>query len=228
MEYYHVNTNGWATIAQHVTLFPDGMWVLGRDFNTTPASITGWNTGAFCIEMIGNFDTGCDVFKNPQADAMYEFCEYMVEQKALMMRFHRDSPTAYKTCPGSGIDRATFFNKVANFTEDKLAKAAIDAGIVRQQAEKDAALKRVEELKKVMSKAKVLFTDMINPNGQVHYANDYVNLLANKNIVKGIDNGDGTFSFHPDQPINRADVCVLIAKALESLEEEIKAAITKV
>jgi hypothetical protein len=118
MEQYHIKTNGWSTIAQQLTLFPDGLWLYGRDFNQTPASILGWNTGAICIEIVGNFDTGVETLVDPQASSMYEICEYFVEHMGLQMRFHRDSPTAYKTCPGSGINRNTFFNNVANFREN--------------------------------------------------------------------------------------------------------------
>ena len=176
MEYYHVNTAKYSTIAQHLTLFPDGTWLLGRDFNMNPASIIGWNTGAFCIEMVGNFDSGNDLFRSPQADAIYEFCEFMVETKRLAMKFHRDSPTAYKTCPGTGIDRATFFDKVANFTENKLAEVARRQAIERQEREKAEAQKRVEELKRIMSQVRVLFTDMMDKaTGNVHFSNDYVN-----------------------------------------------------
>ena len=53
---YHVNTNKWSNIAQHLTLFPDGIWLTGRPFGVSPASISGWNSGALCVEMIGNFD----------------------------------------------------------------------------------------------------------------------------------------------------------------------------
>lgn len=76
MRNYHVNTKGWKDIAQHLTLLPDGQWVTGRDFNTDPASITGWNEGAFSIEMLGNFDIGCNKFEGGQAEAMFEFCAF--------------------------------------------------------------------------------------------------------------------------------------------------------
>lgn len=112
MRNYHVNTNKWQDIAQHLTLLPDGQWVTGRDFNLDPASITGWNTGAFCIEMVGNFDTGRDKFTGAQAESMFKFCACFCELKVLNVerdvKFHRDSPTAGKTCPGTGIDRAWF------------------------------------------------------------------------------------------------------------------------
>ena len=116
MRNYHVNTLGWSDIGQHLTLLPDGQWVTGRDFNKDPASIFGWNEGAFAIEMLGNFDKGNDEFKDPQAVAMFKFCAAFCLQKILNVdtnvKFHRDSPTAGKTCPGTGIDRTWFMNKL--------------------------------------------------------------------------------------------------------------------
>lgn len=111
MRQYHLSLK-WNDIGQHLTLLPDGRWVTGRDFNFNPASIIGWNEGAFAIEMVGNFDTGHDKFTGDQADAMFEFCAWFCEFKVLNVdanvKFHRDNPSAGKTCPGSGIDRAWF------------------------------------------------------------------------------------------------------------------------
>jgi hypothetical protein len=228
MENYHVNTNGWSTIAQQLTLFPDGIWLLGRDFNQTPASILGWNTGAFCIEMVGNFDAGYNAFKSPQNQAMYEFCEFMVEQKGLQMRFHRDSPTSYKTCPGTGIDRASFFNEVANFTEKKLALIVSNKAEQDRLAELAKAKIRTEELRKIMETARILFKDMIVGTPEkpiVHWTNDYVNYLADKKIVAGAKNSDGTFSYSPDKPLTRGEMACMLAKAMESIEETIHAVV---
>ncbi len=117
MKAYHLSL-GWSDIGQHLTLLPDGRWVTGRDFNLKPASITDWNTGAFAIEMVGNFDTGNDKFDGLQAQEMFKFCAFFVVFKLLNIdkdvKFHRDNPTAGKTCPGTGIDRTWFMNKLKN------------------------------------------------------------------------------------------------------------------
>ncbi len=126
MKDYHTRTpvNGgpadgpYRDIAQHLTLLPDGRWVTGRSFNDTPVSIKDWNTGAFAIEMLGNFDTGNDKFTGLQAQEMFKFCAFFVVFKLLNIdedvKFHRDNPTAGKTCPGTGIDRAWFMNTLKN------------------------------------------------------------------------------------------------------------------
>lgn len=119
MKNYHVNNCGWRDIGQHVTLYPDGVWLLGRDLNLNPASITGWNTGAIAVEMIGNFDKGHDKMTDAQKQAILEVSSFMTKELGLIMKFHRDSPTAGKTCPGTGIDRDKFFKEVANFKSVK-------------------------------------------------------------------------------------------------------------
>lgn len=118
MRDYHVNVLGWNGIGQHLTLLPDGNWITGRDFNLDPASITKWNTGAFAVEMLGNFDIGHDKFEGKQAESMYKFLAFFVLFKVLNIdsdvKFHRDNPTAGKTCPGTGIDRKIFMNTLKN------------------------------------------------------------------------------------------------------------------
>ncbi|GAE05261.1 N-acetylmuramoyl-L-alanine amidase [Paenibacillus sp. JCM 10914] len=60
MKRFHVHTNGWSDIGQNITTFPDGLIAICRSFDTTPAGIKGANTGALCLEHIGNFDTNGD------------------------------------------------------------------------------------------------------------------------------------------------------------------------
>jgi hypothetical protein len=72
MRRFHVDTNGWSDIGQHVTLLPDGRFVTGRDFGRNPASIVGYNTNAFAVEMIGDFDIGKDPFDGPQKESALE------------------------------------------------------------------------------------------------------------------------------------------------------------
>ena len=70
MRNYHVNTNGWADIAQQFTICPNGDIVTGRSMNSAPAGITGANTGAICIENLGNFDRGGDTMTAAQQEAI--------------------------------------------------------------------------------------------------------------------------------------------------------------
>lgn len=64
MKWWHTNQNGWDDIAQHITTFPDGKLMLGRSFDVDPIGIRGANTGAICVEHVGNFDNGNDLMSS--------------------------------------------------------------------------------------------------------------------------------------------------------------------
>ena len=61
---------GFSDIAQHFTVFPDGLIVTGRSLEQNPAGIVGANKGAICIENFGNFDARQDKMTAEQADAI--------------------------------------------------------------------------------------------------------------------------------------------------------------
>lgn len=44
-------------IAQHFNIFPNGKITTGRNLNSKPIGIRGWNDNAICIEIYGDFDT---------------------------------------------------------------------------------------------------------------------------------------------------------------------------
>ena len=70
MKNYHVKINGWADIAQHFTIFPDGVIMTGRSLGSAPAGIYGANSNGICIECLGNFDKGGDVMTEAQKSAI--------------------------------------------------------------------------------------------------------------------------------------------------------------
>jgi len=70
MKNYHIKANGWNDIGQHFTIFPDGVIMTGRSLESNPAGIYGANTGAICIECIGNFDKGGDTMTDAQKEAI--------------------------------------------------------------------------------------------------------------------------------------------------------------
>lgn len=109
MKNYHVGTRGWDDIGQHVTLLPNGLFVTGRDFGKTPASIAGKNDGAFACETLGNFDIGNDILIGAQKDSLLRLARYF-DDKGRYVRFHRENSP--KTCPGTSIDKNTFINEV--------------------------------------------------------------------------------------------------------------------
>jgi len=107
MKDYHVNTRKWSDIGQHVTLFPDGTFLTGRDFSRTPASIKYWNNGAFAVEMIGDFDKGKDNLEGKQKESILKLIAYFINRKGKeSIKFHREGPGVKKTCPGSSLIKA--------------------------------------------------------------------------------------------------------------------------
>ena len=118
---YHVNTNKWSDIAQHLTIAPDGRGWSGRDWNQSPASSNGFNgnttEGPFMFEMVGDFDKGKDILEAEQLETVLFTVAYLQHKFDLPLRslkFHRhlNSP---KTCPGSGIDYEEFLKVLEEY-----------------------------------------------------------------------------------------------------------------
>ncbi len=140
---YHTKTNGWTDIGQHVTLFPDGTFLTGRAFDVSPASIKGWNTGAFAVEMLGDFDTGHEKLEGAQKESILALARYFLKKYGeSTIKFHREGPDVTKTCPGSGIDKTAFMKEaklMGTIFKDvpdtrwsaKYIKAAKDLDIIR-------------------------------------------------------------------------------------------------
>ena len=80
MRNYHVNTNGWSDIGQHFTIFPDGIIMTGRNLEATPAGIYGANSGAICIECLGNFDKGGDTMTEAQKNAIVAAVKILLDK----------------------------------------------------------------------------------------------------------------------------------------------------
>lgn len=111
MRNYHINTKGWSDIGQHVTLFPDGVFLTGRAFSKDPASIYDHNKGAFAVEMLGNFDEGEDVLEGKQLTSILTLMKYFIDADKYI-RFHRENSA--KTCPGSSLDKEVMINMAKN------------------------------------------------------------------------------------------------------------------
>ncbi len=121
MKSFHVNTNGWDDIAQHFTIYPNGMIVTGRNLSkTTAIGIKGWNTNKICIEIYGNFDTGKDVMTEEQKQAVIavygELCKkFNITPSISTLRCHAwftaggsylgdyIAGRSAKTCPGTNF-----------------------------------------------------------------------------------------------------------------------------
>lgn len=101
MKTYHVG-KGWGDIAQHISTFPDGTILIGRNFGKTPVGITGKNTGAFALEQVGDFDLGQDIITVAQRNVLLKLIAHFVSVGTKPI-FHREY--ASKTCPGTSLHK---------------------------------------------------------------------------------------------------------------------------
>ena len=106
--------------AQNFTVFPDGKIIVSRNLNSKPIGIKGWNDGALCIEIYGNFDKGKDIMNTSQKKAVIylygELCKrFKIPVDTAHIRPHchftasgtylgkYDPNRSAKTCPGSNF-----------------------------------------------------------------------------------------------------------------------------
>ena len=110
---------GFSDIAQHFTVFPDGLIVTGRSLAQNPAGIKGANSGAVCIENFGNFDAGYDKMTAEQADAIITLtamlCKVFGLEPEMAITYHAwwtakgqalgdyHPAKSAKTCPGTAF-----------------------------------------------------------------------------------------------------------------------------
>jgi SH3-like domain-containing protein len=126
MKNYHVGQNGFSDIAQHFTIFPDGAILTGRSLDVNPAGIKNRNSGAICIENLGDFDIGQDNMLQEQKDSIVQVTAALCKKFNLVVNsnsivyhhwfrlsdgFRNDGAGGNKSCPGTN-----FFggNKVVN------------------------------------------------------------------------------------------------------------------
>jgi hypothetical protein len=129
MRHFHMNTNGWDDIAQHLTIDPQGFTWTGRNWSLPPASQAGKNgtgsEGPFMIEIVGDFDAGRDVLEGSQRRAVVEVVAAILKTYGLgtdAIRFHNELGSP-KTCPGTGVLKKDLTDEI---------QAALDAAASTQ------------------------------------------------------------------------------------------------
>lgn len=144
MKRYHINDRGWSDIGQHFSIFPDGVVLTGRPLNRSPACIGNANSGAICIENVGNFNKGGDTMNDAQANAIFLVTASLL--KKIGIRIPTRSNVVYhhwynsrgslvyhnseqKSCPGTA-----FFggNQLSDFEKNflpRLQQAMGDGGV---------------------------------------------------------------------------------------------------
>lgn len=126
---HHTQVNGWSDIAQHLTIDPEGMVWLGRNWNLPPASAAGHNGnkafGPFMFEMIGDFDNGRDPFGGAQKDAALRVVALVQSRFHLVastLRFH--NAMSPKSCPGGSLAYANILAEVEDVRQEMQASAS--------------------------------------------------------------------------------------------------------
>lgn len=119
MHRYHTVDRGFADIAQHLSIAPDGSLWTGRDWNRTPASVGGvLNLGAFMFEIIGNFDLGNDRLEGAQLASTIAVIRAVQQQFRLpaeALLFHNEVPVTAKTCPGTSVSKRAILDLVREY-----------------------------------------------------------------------------------------------------------------
>lgn len=133
---FHTQEMGWRDIAQHITIDPQGIVWLGRNWNLPPASAAGHNGnerfGPFMFEMIGNFDTGHDPFDGAQKESALQVIARVQARFSLAtdtLKFH--NAMSPKSCPGSSLDYAEILAEVELRKQARLTSKADSPGISR-------------------------------------------------------------------------------------------------
>lgn len=138
---------GWACIAQHFNIFPNGKITTGRDINKTPVGITGWNTNKICIEIYGDFDKNKDIMKAAQKEAVIAVYGILCEKLNLIPSTSTIRPHAWftsggtylgdysksksrKTCPGTnfmgfGNSKSAFVNNFYPLIKNYMSNRSI-------------------------------------------------------------------------------------------------------
>ena len=98
---FHINNNKWDDIAQQLSIFPNGHIVTGRSFNKTPIGIKGWNTGAVCIEIYGNFDI--DIMTEAQANSVIACYAILAHKFNISINSTNIKPHCWFTAGGAYI-----------------------------------------------------------------------------------------------------------------------------
>jgi len=166
-------------IAQHFNIFPNGKITTGRNLNSTPIGIAGWNTNAICIEIYGNFDKGQDIMTEEQRKAVIFVYALLAKKFNIPITSDYIRPHAWftsggtclwdyyparsrKTCPGTNF--MGFGNSKKAFENNfyPLLKAYKYGEEVKTSNETTVINKTIEDKKVLNVQAKVINCTTLN------------------------------------------------------------------
>ena len=166
-------------IAQHFSIFPNGKITTGRNLNSTPIGIAGWNSNAICVEIYGNFDKGQDIMTKEQRKAVIFVFALLAEKFSIPKTSTYIRPHAWftsggtclwnyypgksrKTCPGTNF--MGFGNTKKAFENNfyPLLKAYKYGEEVKTSNETTVANKTIEDKKAYNIRVKVIGCTTLN------------------------------------------------------------------
>lgn len=217
MRDFHVKTNGWSATGQNITVFEDGKIAisLDRGLNSTPAGIAGANTGALCVEIIGNFDKGEDIMTDAQREAVTHLYACLCEKLGITpgvtsIVYHAwykaDSTwlgdytagRSSKTCPGTNFWGAgnTKAAALKGFIPDVIAelsklKSGEDEDEMTAQEKKDfetmqVLIKEQAEVTLGLTNRVIDLEKRLNTSGKETYYKGYIEAIEAAKGVKAI------------------------------------------
>jgi len=111
-----ITTRGLRTIAQHVSVGPDGTIWTGRDWNAVPASVgLSMSRGAFMVKAIGHFDQGLDQLVGEQLASVITVIECVQARFNLPVQallFPREVPQRDRNTPGPSVEKSALLRGV--------------------------------------------------------------------------------------------------------------------
>lgn len=166
-------------IAQNFSIFPNGKITTGRNLNSTPIGIAGWNSNAICVEIYGNFDKGQDIMTKEQRKAVIFVFALLAEKFSIPKTSTYIRPHAWftsggtclwnyypgksrKTCPGTNF--MGFGNTKKAFENNfyPLLKAYKYGEEVKTSNETTVANKTIEDKKAYNIRVKVIGCTTLN------------------------------------------------------------------
>ena len=166
-------------IAQHFSIFPNGKITTGRNLNSTPIGIAGWNSNAICVEIYGNFDKGQDIMTKEQRKAVIFVFALLAEKFSIPKTSTYIRPHAWftsggtclwnyypgksrKTCPGTNF--MGFGNTKKAFENNfyPLLKAYKYGEEIKTSNENETKNKTIEDKKAYNVQARVINCTTLN------------------------------------------------------------------
>ena len=92
-------------IAQHFNIFLDGKITTGRNLNSTPIGIKGWNTNAICIEIYGCFNKGKDKMTEAQKEAVIYLYGLLCKRFDIPVDINHIRPHCWFTAGGTYLGK---------------------------------------------------------------------------------------------------------------------------